>query len=73
MWVVVRRFRSSLDDDIPSDIIVGQAVSSAPVLEFTVANSCEVWEVGAEAHFSDDVCIVRNGFDVIGHGADGSS
>ena len=62
-----------MDDDIPSDIVVSQAVSGAPALEFAVVNACEVRVVGAEAHFYDDMGVVRNGFDVISHGADETS
>ena len=62
-----------MDDNVPSDKIVSQAVSCAPVLKFTVAYACKVWVVGAEAHFCNDMGVVGNGFDVISHGADDTS
>ena len=71
--VVVRRLRCGSDNDTPSDVVVSQEEVSAPVLEFTIANFSEVAKTGAEGHLSDDVCVVRSGFEVLSHGADGAS
>ena len=71
--VVVRRFRCGSDNDTPSDVVVSQEEVSAPVLKFAVANVREVAKTSAEGNLSDDTCVLRIGFEVFSHGADGTS
>ena len=69
----MRRFRCGSDDDATGDVVAGQEEISAPALKLAVANVREVAKTSAEAHLSDDTCVMRIGFEVFSHGADGTS